>query len=282
MYGIIYRATNLINNKVYIGQTTSTLDQRIKQHYAKRNDGSYFHNALKKYGVDGFSWEIIDQAENEEELIEKEIYWIAYYESFIDKSKGYNSTSGGETSKSVSDEVKLKISTKNKGKVISEETKEKLRQALTGRKVSEETRKKQSKALSGKNNPMYGKHHTEEEKEKLRQASSGHKLTQEAKDKISKVHKGKNVSKETREKLSLAKTGKSLPPFSDEHIEKLREANTGSKNPQAKPVICLDTGYIYGCIQEASRETGIHYKKISRCCNGNIENADGFQFQFLK
>nr|DAH39497.1 MAG TPA: intron associated endonuclease [Caudoviricetes sp.] len=281
MYGVIYKATNLINGKVYIGQTTNSLEQRIKQHFFKKDDGAYFHNALKKYGHDGFKWEIIDQADNEDELIEKEIYWIACYESFTDKNKGYNSTSGGETGKSVSEEVRLKISMKNKGKVITEEQREKLRQAFIGREVSNETREKISKAVTGEKNGMFGKKHTEEEKENLRKLSSGRKLTQESKDKIGKAHKGKIVSQETREKLSRAKTGKKLPPFSEQHIEKLREANAGGKNPQAKPLICLDTGITYECIQEASNETGIHYKQISRCCNGDIEKAGGFKFQFL-
>jgi group I intron endonuclease len=281
MYGIIYKATNLINGKVYIGQTTNSLEQRAKQHFLKKDDGTYFHNALKKYGQDGFKWEVIDQANDEHELIDKEIYWIAYYESFIDKNKGYNSTSGGEVSKSLSNDVRLKISKANKGKIITEEQREKLRQAFTGRYVSNETREKQSLSAMGSKNGMYGKKHSEETKRKIGEASLGHKLTQEAKNKISEANRGKIVSDETREKLSSSKTGKSLPPFTDEHIEKLREANQGSKNPCAKSLICLETNIIYGCIQEASRETGIHYKKISRCCNGDIKQADGFTFKFL-
>lgn len=281
MYGIIYKATNLINGKVYIGQTTNSLEQRVKQHFFKKDDGTYFHNALKKYGQDGFKWDIIDQANNEDELSKKEIYWIAYYESFTDKSKGYNSTSGGETSKSISEEVRLKISIKNKGKVITAEHREKLRQAFIGRNVSNETREKISKAVKGEKNGMFGRKYTDEEKEKISQKSSGRRHTQETKDKISDAHKGKIVSDETKEKLSRAKTGKKLPPFSEQHIDKLREANLGGNNPQAKTLICLDTGEIYECIQEASRKTGIHYKQISRCCNGDIEKAGGLKFQFL-
>ena len=281
MYGIIYKATNLINGKVYIGQTTNPLEQRVKQHFFKKDDGTYFHNALKKYGQDGFKWDVIDYADNEDDLSKKEIYWIAYYESFLDKNKGYNSTSGGETSKSISEAVRLKISIKNKGKVITKEHREKLRQAFIGRNVSNETRVKISKAVKGEKNGMFGRKHTDEEKENLRKKSSERKHTQESKDKIGKAHKGKNVSDETKAKLSRAKTGKKLPPFSEQHIEKLREANVGGKNPQAKSLICLDTGEIYECIQEASSKTGIHYKQISRCCNGKIEKAGGLKFQFL-
>ena len=282
MYGIVYKATNLINNKVYIGYTTNKLEERIKQHFSKVGDGCYFHNALGKYGKENFQWDIIDYADTAEELSEKEAYWIDYYQSFTDKNKGYNSTSGGEVSKKMSEDVRRKISDGNKGKVLSEEAREKISKALTGRIVSEETKKKRSIALMGENNPMYGKKLTDEQKKKIGQASLGHKLTQEAKDKISRANKGKIVSEETREKLSRAKTGIKLPPFSKQHIEKLQEANKGAKNPSAKQVVCVETGAIYGCIQEAAKETNIHYKKISRCCNGEIEKADGFTFKFYE
>ena len=198
MYGIIYKATNLINGKVYIGQTIRSLEDRIIAHYHRRNDGTYFHNALNKYEKEDFSWEIIDYADSLEELDNKEIYWIDYYGSFNDKNKGYNSTSGGESSKRLSDETKEKIGNAHKGKIISEDHKQKLREALLGRYVSEETRKKRSISLSGEKNPMYGKHHSEQTKQKLREASTGREVTQKMRETTSRVHKGKIVSEETK------------------------------------------------------------------------------------
>lgn len=53
--GFIYQCTNLINNKIYIGQTTRSLKERKAEHLHKViNDGTYFHNALLKYGADNF------------------------------------------------------------------------------------------------------------------------------------------------------------------------------------------------------------------------------------
>jgi group I intron endonuclease len=77
-YGIIYCATNSINNKKYIGQTVNTLKQRKREHLssAKRGDRFSFQKAINKYGKDNFTWEIIDYADNQEELDKKEIYWI--------------------------------------------------------------------------------------------------------------------------------------------------------------------------------------------------------------
>ena len=88
----------MINNKVYIGQTTKSLEQRLKTH--KRDSiskNSYFYQAVRKYEWDNFSAEIIeDNITDIDTLNKREQYWIKYYNSFLDKTKGYNSTSGGK------------------------------------------------------------------------------------------------------------------------------------------------------------------------------------------
>ena len=98
MYGIIYKVTNKINNKIYIGQTIQTLSERRNKHYYKANNESdintHFINALRKYPKDSFIWEIIDKAENQEQLDIKEKYWIKYYDSI---KNGYNTKDGGDT-----------------------------------------------------------------------------------------------------------------------------------------------------------------------------------------
>jgi len=94
---IIYKVTNLINNKVYIGQTTRSLNERKRQHlYSSKNEvGFKIHKVIAKYGKNNFKWEKIDIAVNKDELNKKEIYWIEYYDSY---KNGYNSTFGGNTS----------------------------------------------------------------------------------------------------------------------------------------------------------------------------------------
>lgn len=95
---IIYKVTNIINGKVYIGQTTLSLKERQQSHKRESENPKrktvYFHNALLKYGFDSFIWEEIDTAITQEELDEKEVYWISYYNS-TDKTKGYNLKAGG-------------------------------------------------------------------------------------------------------------------------------------------------------------------------------------------
>lgn len=94
--GIIYKYTNLLNKKVYIGQTTTTLEQRHKKHLSQLNDNTYFHRAIKKYGIDNFSWEIIEESIPLEALDEREKYWIKFYNSYYTSGKGYNLTKGGK------------------------------------------------------------------------------------------------------------------------------------------------------------------------------------------
>lgn len=74
---IIYKATNKINNKVYIGQTVRSLEVRMSEH--KRHNYTAFDKAINKYGLENFDVEVIDTAKDINELNEKEIYWIKYY-----------------------------------------------------------------------------------------------------------------------------------------------------------------------------------------------------------
>ena len=94
MKGIIYKITNNINNKVYIGQTRYTLEFRWRQHWNKK-DNTYFHNALHKYGKDAFTIEILEECDYKD-LNSKEIFYIAKYDSF---NNGYNLTLGGDGNK---------------------------------------------------------------------------------------------------------------------------------------------------------------------------------------
>lgn len=113
---IIYKATNNINGKVYIGQTIKTLDERRRGHirqskYGKRQ--TYFTKALAKYGSDNFSWEIIDTALSQDELNKKESYWIEKLKT-TNNSVGYNLKGGGHNP-FLTDKVKKKIGDSQRG-----------------------------------------------------------------------------------------------------------------------------------------------------------------------
>lgn len=99
--GYIYKIYNSINGKIYIGQTVHEIDIRFKQHVnaAKRNNKSNIalYNAMNKYGSENFYIEMIEQCNNEQ-LDEREIYWISFYNSY---NEGYNMTLGGDGGKTI-------------------------------------------------------------------------------------------------------------------------------------------------------------------------------------
>lgn len=135
---IIYIITNKITNKSYIGQTQKTMNRRWIQHTSdSKKIRSKFYNSIRKYGIECWNLEILEEVQDINLLNEREIYWIAYYNTF---NNGYNSNTGGKQKTVVSDEVKKKISKSNTGKIRSEEYKQNM-----------------SKIKSGKNHSNYGK-----------------------------------------------------------------------------------------------------------------------------
>ena len=97
-YGYIYKI-QFPNGKHYIGLTSTSLEQRTKEHTqcAKKGDTKCLYNALRKYNiVDTFKLIEIDTADTLEELCEKEIRYIEEYNSYYKNGNGYNMTYGGE------------------------------------------------------------------------------------------------------------------------------------------------------------------------------------------
>lgn len=88
----IYKITNKINNKMYIGQTIYAIEKRFQRHIRdalSNNLDTHLSRAIRKYGKDAFIVEEIDTANTQEELNEKEHYYIHYYNTL---QKGYNET----------------------------------------------------------------------------------------------------------------------------------------------------------------------------------------------
>ena len=169
----IYKATNLVNNKVYIG-FTANWPQRINGHNYDRRygnaDNKAFYNAIKKYGWDNFVWEAIYQSQDEEHTLKvMEPHFINEHLSWVgfEDSNGYNVTKGGEGAS---------------GYKRTPELIESHRQQMTGRKQTPEHIAK--RVASFKANPDAGKYwlgrkHTPESVEKTRQANLGKKKTPE-------------------------------------------------------------------------------------------------------
>lgn len=98
MKGKIYKITNKINGKIYVGQTTKTLTERFQKHCWGTTAKDIYHfnmaikEAIRKYGKENFIIELIEEVE-QDKLDEREVYWISYYDSY---NKGYNCTLGGQ------------------------------------------------------------------------------------------------------------------------------------------------------------------------------------------
>jgi hypothetical protein len=149
--GVIYGYRNKINGKIYIGKTCQKEEIRKIQHKnSKKND--HFHNAIRYHGFDNFEYFVIkDSIDTEEELNKLEIFYIEQYNTFTDRTKGYNSTAGGEGS--------------------------------VGHKPSKETRELMSKSRTGLKR-------TEEQKLNMSLAQTGREITAEHRDKIRNSHIG--------------------------------------------------------------------------------------------
>lgn len=163
----IYKITNKINNKLYIGKTTSKNPlNRWAKHLSTAknktvNNNTYqvLHKAINKYGKENFIFEIIEECDNELFGLEREKFWIKHYVSF--GKNGYNLTKGGDGSS---------------GFRHSQKSKNKMSQSRRGTRLGEE-------------NSFYGKHHSTQTKKLL-----------------SNIHKGKKIPKNQimkRSKLTI-------------------------------------------------------------------------------
>jgi len=147
----IYKITNTVNGRVYVGLSHSPLS-RIKKHLNCETGCIKLHRAIKKYGKKCFIGDIIENnLESFELAAEREIFYIELYNSFL---CGYNSTTGGEgiPGHKHSTETKLKMSEKASNRKVSDKQREKFRiQALKGsegynKRYTSETRRKLSES----------------------------------------------------------------------------------------------------------------------------------------
>ncbi len=248
---IIYKITNKINDKIYIGQTIRSLEERVKEHKRKKNCSLY--KAFNKYGIENFDFEIIEKCNSTEEMNEKEIYWIKYYDCLM--PKGYNLCEGGGQTNGYThkEESKIKMS-KNEEMNEKEIYWIKYYDCLmpkgynlcegggqtNGYTHKEESKIKMSKNRGryyGENNPFYGKTHTLEQKQKW-----------------SKERKGKDLSK----------------------------AIENSIKSRQRKVINLDTMEIFNSIKEASEKYNLKDTHITRVCKGKRNKTGGYRWQYLE
>ncbi len=97
---IIYKALNKLTNKIYIGSSSKSIEDRKRDHIqkSKKGKGGYFQSEISTYGQEVFEWTIIDTAESKNELADKEKQYVIEYNSLVN---GYNSDRGGGFQKNI-------------------------------------------------------------------------------------------------------------------------------------------------------------------------------------
>jgi group I intron endonuclease len=236
----VYMHINMVNNKVYIGQTGQNPNERWRNGLGYKKDQPAIYRAIQKYGWDNFEHIILQNNLTESEAKEKEKELIQYFHS-NDKRYGYNLTDGGEGSAGhrTSEEAKLRIS---------------------------KTLKKIYK--NKENHPMFGKNHSEQSKQKMGEMQK-QRWTDEMRKELSEKQKerfsnpkntpwyGKHLSDETKRKLSMIKRIPVVQLDKDDNFI-----------------------FEYDSIKNASEQTGVQTASIGRCCRRKQKTACGFKWMY--
>ena len=247
----VYCHTNKANGKKYIG-ITGTKPERRWQNGKNYSETSHFGRAIKKYGWDGFVHEVICAGTTQGEAESLEVELIARHKT-QDPERGYNSAAGGCV---------------NYGWTHSENTRQKMSEAQKGRVVSESVRTKMSEQLKEK-------WEDDEYRNKMSKARQGRTLSEEHREKISKTEKGKVFSDAHKAKISYAKK-------KQWENEEYRAKISGSNNYNARSVLCVETGAVYGSMTEAANDTGISNKNIYNACKGKNKTAGGLHWSYTE
>jgi group I intron endonuclease len=247
----LYRITNTVNDKIYIGQSVDTIRRwyEHKREAAQKTPTMAVTRAIKKYGNESFEFEVLAGCKSQDNANWLETELVKRYESHVSTDKGYNVTWGGMNAPKT-DEWKAhmsKIMTGREapwaigntyaignanwlGKPRSAETKQKISKALSGenhpnfgKTLPKETKKKMSMAASGENNPMYGRVYSEEERKQISERLIGREVSEETRAKISKSNKGRKLSDESRKKMSAAKKGKPSPHVGEKRTDEAKK-----------------------------------------------------------
>lgn len=239
----IYKIENKINGKLYVGKTQKSLEERFTGHKerARAKYNCHLYNSMNHYGFVNFEIKIIEECKTEDELNEREIYWIKFLKT-LDRKKGYNMTIGGTG-----------------GDTFSNQNEERRKERLEKQRVS----------MIGKNKD---KKRTKAEKENLRVINTGKKVSIATKEKIRKAQKIAQNRPEVKKKKSEAMKGKK---HTKETIEKIRVGNLGKKHKKKQHIFCIgDIHGAYRALKQVLERASFDYEKDTLISLG--DTADGW------
>lgn len=225
----VYRATNRVNGKAYVGITSKGASVRWREHVynARTERVCPIHLAILKYGTDAFDVEVIETCLGYDMLRVREVYWIAKLRTRA--PRGYNLTAGGEGmfGYRTSDETKRKMSATKTGKKKSPEMRAKMREIALNRPP--EHLAKISAALTGRKIPR-------DVVEKVRKSNIGRTASPESIEKRMAKIRGMKHTPESRANMSRAQIGRT---FSPESRLKIRDS-LRSLTPEHAAIIKFD------------------------------------------
>jgi len=242
-YGIIYAAINTVTQKYYIGKTVRKLAQRKSAHLSvsKRESTNRFYNSIRKHGADAFSWFVVDYADNEQDLCDKEDQWM-WATNSLHPMFGYNlktDSFGAVKGRKMPKEFGEAIAERKRGVPRTPECRAKLSKALKGRKLPLETRAKMREAKKGTRPSEFCM-------EKMRLFTP----TEEQKA----LRRLRRHSEESRQKMSLVrKDYYKEHPMSEEQLKLFRER---FRKSNGKPVLCVETGEVFDSLVAAAEKYG--------------------------
>lgn len=189
----IYKITNTVNGKVYVGQTVQTLERRwaLHKHQAKHRNRPLYRS-IRKYGIQHFVVELLEElspGSSQQILDEKERFWIAHLNAMV--PSGYNLTSGGDGKSFLSEETKARISQAKLGKSRSPETVEAMRLGAMG------------------NTHKRGKKLSDASKARISASQLGRKNSEETKARKADAHRGEKAY--NAKKVQCLETGMIYP-----------------------------------------------------------------------
>jgi len=301
----IYLITNLVNKKVYVGQTTRKQPKkRLIRHKSELQNNCHknlhLQRAWNKYGENCFTFEIIEHIDSNDRKVlnEREIYWISNLKS-NNELYGYNKTAGGHFT------------------TYTERTKQIMKIKMTGRVVSLETRVKLSIALKGRSGPNKGKKtgpRSAETCKKISESRLGIQVKSRWKPimilnintsdlkcfnnitdaagyintsttRVSGAAKKGGICKDFLVKYGNIITEEELCLWKQQAICTLdrinsqgKFAHSGENNYQSKKVINIITNTVYSCIKEAALKNNLNYSTLKCKLNGSLKNNTDLRF----
>ncbi len=272
-YGYIYKTTNLINGKIYIGQRKGNIE-KSKGYYGS---GIIFKKAIKKYGKNSFIKEILCTCKDLDESNKKEIYFIKYYKD--QNYSLYNIENGGNCKGKFSKEQLIKMSDNHTGEK-SFFYGRRGREALNyGKKVPMEIRKKISESNKGEKAYLFSK------KGELNHIS---KPVYQIDIKSNIILKKWSSSAEVKRKLKIGHVDevcngkrKTAGGFFWKHVEE-NEIKTVTKKIMQIDMKTNEIIKIWGSSTIAAPYINISQSNISAVCNKRQKTAGGFKWEYVK